>query len=414
MPKKPELLAPAGDFEKLRMAVAYGADAVYLGGSAFSMRRSAGGFAGRELAQAVGYAHASGVRVYLTANTLPRCDELAALPGFFEQAAQAGVDALIVSDLGVLECARRYAPGVELHVSTQAGVVNDAAARALYDLGARRVILARELSLREIRLICERTPSGLAVETFVHGAMCVSFSGRCLLSDYLAARDANRGDCAQPCRWRYALVEERRPGAFFPVCEDERGTTILNARDLCMIGHLPELAQAGVDSFKIEGRAKSAYYVAAVTNAYRLALDAAADTARLERELRKVAGRGYCTGFYFGPVRGGQVYGEEPRGEWEFTAVIRSAVIRSAVVQSDAGRDVPDGCVGIEARASFAEGEEAELLEPGALGTPLRIGRLYDGRGARLRRAARPGECLLMESGRPIAPYAVLRRPCRP
>ena len=249
-----ELLAPAGDRERLEMAVAYGADAVYLAGDEYGMRSFAGNFAGDTLEAAVAYAKARGVAVHVTCNTMPRGDEIARLPAFLERLEAAGVTAAIVADVGVLSLVKRYAPSVQIHVSTQASVVNAVSARAWHDLGARRVILARELGLDEIADIRAKTPADLELETFVHGAMCVSYSGRCLLSNYMTGRDANRGACAQPCRYRYALVEEKRPGEYFPIEEDGRGTYIMNARDMCMIDHLPDLIAAGVDSLKIEGR----------------------------------------------------------------------------------------------------------------------------------------------------------------
>lgn len=286
---KPELLAPAGDMERLKMAVLYGADAVYLAGTSFGMRAFAGNFSDEELPQAVAFAHSHGVRVHCTINTMPRNDEAARLPEHLERLADAGVDALIVADLGAFTMAGKYAPRCERHISTQASICNYETARAWHDLGASRVILARELSLEEIRTIRDKTPADLEIEAFVHGAMCVSYSGRCLLSNYMTGRDSSRGACAQPCRYQYALVEEKRPGEYFPVFEDEQGTYILNSRDMCMIDHLGDLCGAGLSSLKIEGRAKSAYYAAIVTGAYRHCLDAAA-AGGVRRS--RVAGRG--------------------------------------------------------------------------------------------------------------------------
>ena len=276
MRDKPELLAPAGDMERLKMAVLYGADAVYLAGTSFGMRSFAGNFEQDELFQAVRFAHAHHVKVHVTVNTMPRGDELDGLPGHLERLNEAGADALIVADLGVFRLAEKYAPRCERHVSTQVSVANHLCAAAWYELGAKRVVLARELSLEEIAAIRAKTPKELELETFVHGAMCVSYSGRCLLSNYMTGRDANRGACAQPCRYQYALMEEKRPGEYFPVFEDEKGTYIMNSRDMCMIDHLDDLMDAGVDCLKIEGRAKSAYYAAVVTGAYRHVLDAVA------------------------------------------------------------------------------------------------------------------------------------------
>ena len=255
--KKPELLAPAGDMERLRMAVLYGADAVYLAGTSFGMRSFAGNFSPEELPQAVAWAHDHGVRVHVTVNTMPRNNEVIHLPAYLEQLQEAGVDALIMADMGAFSLAGKYAPSCERHVSTQASVANYVCANAWYDLGAKRVILARELSLGEIREIREKVPEDLELEAFVHGAMCVSYSGRCLLSNYMTGRDSNRGACAQPCRYQYYLMEEKRPGEYFPVFEDEKGTYILNSRDMCMIDHVEELMDAGLSSLKIEGRAMS-------------------------------------------------------------------------------------------------------------------------------------------------------------
>ena len=360
--KKPELLAPAGDMARLRAAIDFKADAVYLGGTAFGMRSAPENFDAQQLEAAVALAHERGVKVYLTVNVLPRNDELSALPGALTHAQHCGVDALIVSDLGVLEYAKRFAPKTALHISTQAGVVNYAAANALYRLGARRVVLARELSLAEIRVIRANTPSELELECFIHGAMCVSFSGRCLLSNYLAGRDSNRGDCAQPCRWAYSLVEETRPGQYFPIEDRDGATYILNAKDLCMIEHLPELIDAGVDSFKIEGRAKSEYYVAVVTNAYRKALDGYFETPSpgyrpaqwMIDELTKISYRDYCTGFFFGDprtdasvsFRGGY------NREWDVMGVVERC---------------EDGRAFCTQRNRFFSGDALEVLTPDAV-----------------------------------------------
>jgi len=310
--KKIELLSPAGDMEKLIMSVTYGADAVYLAGNMFGMRAAAGNFDEDELRQAVKFCHDKGVAVHVTCNTVPRNNEVAMLPAYLEFLQDAGVDALIIADVGVMALAKKYAPKAELHVSTQMGVANYETARALYDMGAKRVVLARELSLDDIATLRAKTPMELEIETFVHGAMCVSFSGRCLLSNYLIDRDANRGQCAQPCRWKFHLVEERRPGEYFQISEDN-GTYILNSRDMRMIEHIPELMAAGVDSLKIEGRAKSSYYAAAVTNAYRHAVDAALRGEPLDeiwvQETEHVSHREYSTGFYYDHSGPGQFYG---------------------------------------------------------------------------------------------------------
>ncbi len=305
--QKPELLSPAGDFECLNSAVSFGADAVFLAGKEFGMRTASANFDNEQLKKACEYAHNNNVKVHLTCNTLPRTYEVERLPAFLEFAEDAGVDAFIVADVGVMDLCKKYAPNVALHVSTQAGVTNHLTANTLYNMGAERVVLARELSLEEITSLRAKTPKELEIECFVHGAMCVSFSGRCLISSYMTGRDANRGDCAQPCRWKYHLFEENREGQFFPVEENDKGTFLYNSRDLCMIEHIPELVKAGISSFKIEGRAKSSYYVAVVTNAYRHAIDECFNNPEgfilpdwIREETEKISHREYNTGFYFG------------------------------------------------------------------------------------------------------------------
>ena len=350
---KPELLAPAGDMERLKMAVLYGADAVYLAGTSFGMRSFAGNFSPEELPEAVRYAHAHGVKVHVTVNTMPRGNELPALPAHLELLNDCGVDALIIADLGVFRMAEKYAPRCERHVSTQVSIANAACASAWYDLGAKRVVLARELSLEEIRVIRQNTPSGLEIETFAHGAMCVSYSGRCLLSNYMTGRDSNRGACAQPCRYQYALMEEKRPGEFFPVFEDEKGTYIMNSRDMCMIDHIAELMDAGVDCLKIEGRAKSAYYAAIVTGAYRHAIDAVVAGQPLDPvwrdEVEHVSHRHYSTGFFFGLP--GQYY--------QNSRYIRQWQVCAIVTECDA-----EGNATLSLRNKFAAGEPVELVGP--------------------------------------------------
>ena len=329
--KKPELLAPAGTLEKLRMAVLYGADAVYLGGKSFGLRALGGNFSNEELAEAVTFAHAHAAKVYVTVNVYPHDGDLAGLPDYLYYLASIGVDALLVADLGVFSIARETVPELPLHVSTQANTVNSAAVKAWQALGASRVVLARELSIKEIAAIRKNVP--VELEMFVHGAMCISMSGRCLLSNYFTGRDSNRGACAQSCRWRYALVEETRPGQYFPIEEDERGTYILNSKDLCLLPHLPELIESGVDSLKIEGRMKSVHYVASVTKAYRMAIDSyfedpehfAIDPA-WTAELGKVSHRAYTTGFAFHqPTADDQIYGSSSYEQTsEFIGLVRA------------------------------------------------------------------------------------------
>jgi len=328
-----ELLSPAGSPESLKMAVLYGADAVYLGcksrggHSAFSMRASPENFNLDELAEAVDFAHKHGAKVYLTCNIIPTNGEAESFPAFIIEAEKTGIDAVIVADLGMLEAVKKHAPNLDVHISTQAGVTNYAAANAFHKLGAKRVILARETSLTEIAQIRAKTSAELELEAFVHGAMCVSFSGRCLLSQYFVNRDANRGECAQPCRWGYYLLEEKRLNQPLEIMENERGTFIMNAKDLCMIEHLGKMKDAGISSFKIEGRAKSAYYTAVITNAYRAALDAVGRGEAVPdwalQDVQKVSHREYCTGFYFGAENAVQFY--EDSGyvrEWDFIGVV--------------------------------------------------------------------------------------------
>ncbi len=353
MRKKPEILAPAGDWEKLQMAVLYGADAVYLAGTAFGMRSFAGNFTDEELPKAVAFAHEHGVKVHATVNTMPRSAEVDGLPAHLERLDAAGVDALILADLGAFTMAGKYAPHCQRHISTQQSIANYATAQAWYDLGASRVVLARELSLDEVREIRRRVSPGLEIETFCHGAMCVSYSGRCLLSNYMTGRDSNRGECAQPCRYQYALMEEKRPGEYFPVFEDEKGTYIMNSRDMCMIDHLGDLMDAGVDCLKIEGRAKSAYYAAIVTGAYRHVLDDVAAGREVDPvwrdEVEHVSHRHYSTGFFYGPP--GQYY--------ENSRYIRDWQICAVVTSCDS-----EGNATLSLRNKFRAGDEIEIVGP--------------------------------------------------
>ncbi|MDE6730532.1 MAG: U32 family peptidase [Oscillospiraceae bacterium] len=366
-----EILAPAGDLERLQSALDFGADAVYLGGQLFGMRAGAPNFDPDTLCEAVRLAHARNVRVYLTVNTLPRNPEFALLPEFIAHAVRAGVDALIIADLGVFQMMRELAPDMPVHMSTQTGIVNYATANALYQMGARRVVLARELSLKEIAEIRAHTPEDLELEVFVHGAMCVSFSGRCLLSAYFTDRDANRGACAQPCRWKYYLTEEKRPHLSMEIQEEPEGTYILNARDMCMIDHLDKLAQAGVTSFKIEGRAKSAYYVSVITNAYRMAMDEYLKNpehyrlpAWIHDEVFKVSHRRYCTGFFFGHPNACQYY--------ENSGYIASCDVVGIVQKCENGR------IYATQRNRFFAGDTLEILAPGQKPVIVRPEKIYN------------------------------------
>lgn len=310
--KLPELLSPAGNMEKFRAAIRYGADAVYISGKSFGMRSACDNFTREEIYEATEHAHENGRRLYVTVNIMPRTEQYGELASYIDMLADAKVDAVIVSDIGVVDLVRERAPELEIHISTQASAVSAAACRAWHRLGAKRVVLARELTLDEIREIRANTPDTLEIEVFIHGSMCISYSGRCLLSNYFTGRDANRGNCSQPCRWNYKvksieIMEEKRPGTLIPVEEHPEGTFVMSSRDMCMIEHVPELVEAGIDSFKIEGRVKSAYYTAVTTNAYRIALDSYGREGdgyvfdeRLMRELESVSHREYCTGFFYG------------------------------------------------------------------------------------------------------------------
>ena len=402
---KPELLAPAGDSERLAAAVEFGADAVYLGSDCFGMRTAAASFGGEELKKACDYAHSKGVKVYLTCNTVPRNSELCRLEAFFKFAEQSGVDAFIITDIGVMNLARKYAPDVEIHISTQAGITNYAAARAFYEMGAKRIVTAREISLEEIAEIRAKTPKELEIECFVHGAMCVSFSGRCLLSNYMTGRDSNRGDCAQPCRWRYSLLEEKRPGEYFPVEQDESGTYIMNSRDMCLIEHIPELAKAGINSFKIEGRAKSAYYTAVSVNAYRCALDGYEASGFssdykpeqwIVDEVKKVSNRRYCTGFYFSnPMDDAQIFYEGGYvREWDVAAI------------ADRWEN---GVLYASQRNRFFEGDELEVMIKGKKPFKVTVRNLKNADGEKIDNAPHPMMSLSFDCPEPVPSGAYLR-----
>lgn len=402
MDKKLELLSPAGDMERLRMSVAYGADAVYLAGQQYGMRSFAGNFSREELREAVALCRAHGVAVHVTCNTMPRSGELEGLPEYLEYLQDIGVTAAIIGDIGVLALAKRHAPRLKLHISTQASVTNYQAARAWHDLGAGRVILARELTLDEVAEIRAKTPSTLELEAFVHGAMCVSYSGRCVLSNYMTGRDAGRGACAQPCRYKYAVVEEKRPGEFFPVEEDDRGTYLFNSKDMCMIDHIPELLAAGLDSLKIEGRAKSAYYAAVVTGAYRHAVDAALAGEPLDpawrAELDKVSHRPYSEGFYYNHP---EQYTGDARylRDWQVSAIVTSCA--------------PDGRALLSLRNKFRRGETLELVGPGIRPTSFSADDLADESGSPLEEARIPQMPLRLTLPCQVPPLSILRREAR-
>ena len=397
--KKPELLAPAGDWEKLQMAVLYGADAVYLAGTSFGMRSFAGNFSDEELPRAVDFAHRHGVKVHATVNTMPRSGEVDRLPEHLEKLNDAGVDALILADLGAFILAGKYAPRCQRHISTQQSIANYACAQAWFDLGAQRVVLARELGMDEIREIRRRVDPALELETFCHGAMCVSYSGRCLLSNYMTGRDSNRGACAQPCRYQYALMEEKRPGEYFPVFEDEKGTYIMNSRDMCMIDHVDELMDAGLDSLKIEGRAKSAYYAAIVTGAYRHAIDAAWSGVPLDPvwrdEVEHISHRHYSTGFFYG----------QPGQFTEDSRYIRDWQITAKVVSCD-----QEGRALLTLNNKFSLGDRLELVGPGVRPQPLEVTALWDEDGLPLTQVRKPQMRFRMQLPQSVPPLSILRR----
>lgn len=402
--KKPELLAPAGNMEKLKMALLYGADAVYLGGKAFGLRAFGGNFTNEELQEAVDFAHKLGKKIYVTVNIFPHNSDIAKLPAYLTFLNEIKVDAILVADLGVFTLAKEYAPDVELHISTQANNTNWAAVNAWAELGASRVVLAREMSLEEIKEIREKC--SVELEMFVHGAMCISYSGRCLMSNYLTGRDANRGSCAQPCRWNYALVEEKRPGQYFPVLEDERGTYIFNSKDMCLLPYLPDVIASGVDSLKIEGRMKSVHYAASVVKAYREAIDryfAAPEQFEVKKEwveeLDKVSHRAYTTGFYYGrPTEKDQIYGTS------------SYTQTSDFVGLVLDYDEKTGFATVEQRNNMKVGQEIEIFQPHLAGYRQILQEMYNDEGEAIQVAPHPQQIVKIRMDRPVEPYGILRR----
>lgn len=401
---KIELLAPAGNLEKLKIAVLYGADAVYLGGRHFGLRAGAGNFSAEELAAGVEFAHARDARVYVTVNIFAHNKDLADLPPYLDMLCRVGVDGVIVSDPGVIALIRKLHPDLPVHLSTQANTTNWAAARFWEEQGVHRIILARELSLEEISEIREKVD--LELEIFVHGAMCISYSGRCLLSNYLTGRDANRGDCAQSCRWQYALVEQKRPGEYFPIEEDQRGSYILGSKDLCLIEHIPALVCAGVTSFKIEGRMKSVNYVAGVVQAYRLAIDAYVRDPQNYQfnpdwldKISQVSHRDYTTGFLFGrPGPAGQHYkGEIYRRSHVFVGLVRD-------YEHEKGQAV------VEQRNRFAVGDQVEIILPQGEGFRQKITGIIDQGGAHVQAAPHPQQIVRVPLEKPVSPYSILRK----
>ena len=401
--KKPELLAPAGTMEKLQMALAYGADAAYLGGTQFGLRAFGGNFTNDEIRAAVQLAHGMGRKVYVTVNVFPHNDDLVALPDYLRFLAEAGVDAVLIADLGVFMCAREVAPTLPVHISTQANNVNWRTVRAWQELGAARVVLARELSREEIREI--RRQTDVELELFVHGAMCISYSGRCLLSSYFTGRDANRGGCAQSCRWQYALVEASRPGEYYPVAEDERGTYIMNSKDLCLLPYLDEVVASGIDSLKVEGRMKSVHYVASVVKAYRMALDAACVGAPYEvraewtEELGKVSHRAYTTGFFLGKTtEADQIYGSSSYEQTsDFVGLVHSY-------------DAESGLATVEQRNNMKLGQEIEIFQPHGASFRQELREMWNADGQPITAAPHPQQIVRIRMAQPVEENSILRR----
>ena len=397
-----EILSPAGDMERLLAALDFGADAVYLGGKMFGMRAGSPNFTAEDLKIAADETHKRGKRLYLTCNTLPRNNEIIHFEQFVKDAVDAKIDALIANDIGVFSLIKKFAPDMEIHVSTQAGIVNFVTANEFYNMGAKRVVLARELSLEEIAEIRAKIPKDLEIEAFVHGAMCVSFSGRCLLSQYLVNRDANRGECAQPCRWGYHLMEEKRKNQFYPIFEDEKGSYILNAKDMCMIDHIDKLAKAGVNSFKIEGRAKSAYYVSVVTNAYRKAMDiykSDPDNFQLPQwihdEVFKVSHRAYCTGFFFGHPNDCQYY--------ENSGYIRDYDVVAVI------EECRDGRIFAQQRNKFNKGDVLEILTPNGEPVEYKADQIFNDKGEEVETANHAMMRLSMPSDKTFPKNSIIR-----
>lgn len=403
---KPELLIPASCLEVLKTAVIYGADAVYIGGEAFGLRASAKNFSPEEMKEGIAFAHARNVKVYVTANILAHNRDLEGARAYFEELKEITPDALIISDPGIFAIAKEVLPDMEIHISTQANNTNYGTYLFWHRMGAKRVVSARELSLAEIREIREHIPKELEIETFVHGAMCISYSGRCLLSSFLAGRDANQGACTHPCRWKYALVEEKRPGQYMPVEENDRGTYIFNSKDLCMIEHIPELIEAGIDSFKIEGRMKTALYVATVARTYRMAIDDYLKDADYYRqrlpfyreEISKCTYRQYTTGFFFGkPDQNTQIYDN-------------NVYVREYTYLGTIEDEHENGLYRIEQRNKFSVGETIEVMKPDGTNAEAVVRKITDERGREQESAPHPKQVLYIDLGIKLNKYDILRR----
>ncbi len=404
--RKTELLIPAGSLDVLKTAVIYGADAVYIGGEAFGLRAKAKNFSNEEIKEGITFAHERGVKVYITANILAHNEDLSGVEEYFKELKEIAPDALIISDPGVFAIARRILPDMELHISTQANNTNYGTYLFWHELGAKRVVSARELSLAEIKEIRRHIPEDMEIESFIHGAMCMSYSGRCLLSNYFTGRDANQGACTHPCRWKYAVVEETRPGEYMPVYENERGTYIFNSKDLCMIEHIPELIDAGIDSFKIEGRMKTALYVATVARTYRLAIDDYKKYPKLykeklewyKEEIGKCTYREFTTGFYFGkPDDNAQIY--------DSNTYVKNYTYLGTVEETDSA-----GRCRIEQKNKFSVGEIIEIMKPDGRNITAAVQGIYDQEGTKRESAPHPKEILWVDLDQETAPYDILRR----
>ncbi len=402
----PELLAPAGNLEKLKAAVTYGADAVYIGGEEFSLRQAADNFTVDEMKRGIEFAKERGRKVYLTANIIPHNNDIAEYEKYLKEVKDIGIDAVILSDLGMFSVTKEVAPDLDIHISTQANNVNYKSAQTWYEMGAKRVILAREMSLDEIKEIREKTNSELELEAFVHGAMCISYSGRCLLSNYMTGRDGNSGACAHPCRWKYYLMEEQRPGEYMPVFENERGTFIYNSKDLCMIEHIDRLTQSGLSSFKIEGRVKSEFYVATVVAAYRRAIDSymenpngwKAEPEWME-ELKKVSHRDYTKGFYFGKPGGTEQHYASSSYIREYDMV--------GVVE---GYDEKTSVASIVQKNRFFKGDEVEFLCPDGSFFTQKIEKITDTDGNEIEVANRPQSIVYIKTDKRVEKAAFMRK----
>ncbi len=404
--KKPELLVPASSLEVLKVAVIFGADAVYIGGEMFGLRAKARNFSMEDMEWGIQFAHEHGVKVYVTANILAHNYDLEGIREYFAELKRLNPDALIISDPGVFTIARELLPEMELHISTQANNTNYETFRFWHKLGAKRVVSARELSLQEISEIREKIPGDMEIETFIHGAMCISYSGRCLLSNYFTGRDANQGACTHPCRWKYAVVEETRPGEYLPVYENESGTYIFNSKDLCMIEYIPELVEAGIDSFKIEGRMKTALYVASAARTYRKAIDdyfISEETYRKHMpwytgQISNCTFRHFTTGFFFGkPNEQTQIYDSNTyTKEYTYLGIV--------------GESNQDGLYRIEQRNKFSVGEQIEVMKPNGDNIPVTVKSIQDEEGNEMESAPHPRQVLYIDLGQPLAEFDILRR----